>query len=190
MKKGFILGLLFLCGGLLIACNSNASYTKLLNQQKKAISRFMDENDYVVIKDYPADGVFKPNEFYVLDNGVYMNVVDSGNGNRAVSGQTSVLCRSMVRGLIYNSADLDTAQVNNFDNGTNAIKFVYGSSTASTSDTYTQYFFSTALFSPLEYVGDSAVVKLLIPFDQASSYYQSIGDPLYFSKVQYKFEPR
>ena len=54
---------------------------------------------------------FKENEFVKLDNDVYLNVIDSGNGNRAVLGTTKVFCRFEAKGIL----DSDTAynMVNN-----------------------------------------------------------------------------
>ncbi|MCD8262958.1 MAG: DUF4827 domain-containing protein [Tannerellaceae bacterium] len=93
MKKGFnilisavILLAIFSCN------NSMKSYTDMLKDERKAIDRLKDEEGLDFIKEYPVNGVFKENEFVKLDNGIYMNVIDSGTGNRAAAGD-EILCR-------------------------------------------------------------------------------------------------
>jgi hypothetical protein len=51
----------------------------MLKAEKKAIDRFIAENEIEILKSYPANGVFEDRQFVVLDNGIYLNVVDSGN---------------------------------------------------------------------------------------------------------------
>jgi hypothetical protein len=168
------------------ACEGSRSYTKMVNAQEKAIKSFLNDSGFVTLQDYPADGVFKPNEFYVTEDGIYINVVDSGNGNRAVSNVTTVLARVKVKGLLYVSYADDTTEYNNLQNGTDAMAYLYGSD----AQTGTDSFYSPALFSALEYVGDSSEVRLLIPFGENPSYYSNQGIPLFYSKVLYRFEIR
>ncbi|MDR2809388.1 MAG: DUF4827 domain-containing protein [Tannerellaceae bacterium] len=191
MKKGFNIGWI-LCAALLVwSCSNSRQYVDMLDAQEKAINRLIDENEFEILKSYPENGIFKENEFVVLDNGVYLNVVDSGNGNRAVLGSTSVFCRFNVKWLVEWS-DTDTATVNNFANGTDPLIYRYGSSAPSSTDNFSTTFFSLLLFSGLEYVGDSSVVKLIIPFhlEGNSQTFGGSGVPLYFSKVQYRFDAR
>jgi hypothetical protein len=191
MKKGFYLGW-GLCAVLLVlSCNNNQAYSDMLAAQKKAINRLIDENGFEILNSYPENGVFKENEFVILDNGVYLNVVDSGNGNRAVPGSTLVFCRFNVKWLLEWSGT-DTATVNNFANGTYPVAYQYGASATSSTDYFSTTFFSTLLFSALEQVGDSSEVKLIIPFhlEGNSQTFLGNGIPLYFSKVQYRFDQR
>lgn len=175
---------------LAVSCNNNQTYSDQLDAQKRAISRLMDENEFEVLKSYPADGVFQENQFVVLSNGVYLNVVDSGNGNRAVSGNTSIFCRFRVKCLIEWTY-MDTTTVDYFKNGTQPIEYKYGTSSPVNSDNST-VFFSTLLFSALEHVGDSSEVRLIIPFHLSGNNqtFMSAGVPLYFDKVQYRFAPK
>ncbi|MDR2498440.1 MAG: DUF4827 domain-containing protein [Tannerellaceae bacterium] len=173
------------------SCQSNRSFANMQKEQNRAISRLMADSGYVLLKEYPADGVFQPNEFYKFDNGVYMNVIDSGNGRRAIAGVTSILCRGIGRGLVV----YDTLVMENLSNSSPypfPILYIYGSSTAVSAayDEFTSYVFSQALFKPMEHVGDSSTVKLIIPFEQSSSYLRSIGEAFYFHKLRYVFELR
>jgi hypothetical protein len=193
MKRGFNAVLILFAVLVAFSCNNNRSYTDMLNAEKKAIDRWKDENNIEILKEYPKDGVFKENQFVVLDNGVYLNVVDSGNGNRAVSGSTTLFCRFTVKWILSSYYLGDTATVNNIGIGTQPIVFKYGSYTPTQADdVVASTFFCTALYSPLEYVGDSSEVKLLIPFevnDQGSIFRSGTdGIPLYYKRVLYRFD--
>jgi hypothetical protein len=191
MKKGFNIGLILCAVLFVLSCNNNRQYADMLDDQKRAINRLISENGFEILKDYPVDGVFKENQFYILPNGVYLNVVDSGNGQRAVSGTTTLYCRFLVKSLVEWQY-MDTTTMDLFRNGTKPIYYKYGYSSPINTTDDASFFFSTLLFSPLEYVGDSSEVKLLIPFhlEGNNQTFRSAGVPVYFSKVQYRFETR
>ncbi|MDR3140509.1 MAG: DUF4827 domain-containing protein [Tannerellaceae bacterium] len=182
MKKSFNI-LMILCAVLFaLSCNNNKSYTDMLKAEKKAIDRFIDEQGFEILKNYPANGVFGEKQFVLLSSGLYLNVIDSGNGNRAEYG-TSILLRASGKWL------LDTLSFNGFDpaNMTVAwpLEFKYG---RYNSNDVSNYFFCEGLMSVLEYVGDSSVVKLIVPFKIGSSDQQTNGYPIYYDKVRYIFE--
>ena len=84
MKKGFNI-LLILCAALVaISCSKTKSYTDMLKDEKKAIERFIDDKGLEILDDFPADSVFKENQFVLLDNGVYLNIIDKGTMARIV----------------------------------------------------------------------------------------------------------
>ncbi|GHV51721.1 hypothetical protein FACS1894181_13990 [Bacteroidia bacterium] len=194
MRKGFYIVLSLIAMMIAFSCNNNGrpSYPEMLEAQKKAINRLIADSGYVILKEYPQDGIFKANEFFQLDESdVYLNVVDSGNGNRAVVGFTTILCRGNAKGLMSNGSILgDTGIFENMSNTTYPIVYKYGSSAATSSDGFSQYFFSIAMFSPLEYVGDSSEVKLIIPFQSSSESLANSGEPVFFQKLRYRFEIR
>ena len=93
MKKGFNI-LLILCAALVaISCSKTKSYTDMLKDEKKAIERFIDDKGLEILDDFPADSVFKENQFVLLDNGVYLNIIDKGSDQRAVQYKTKMLYR-------------------------------------------------------------------------------------------------
>lgn len=182
MKKGFNI-LLILCAALfVISCDKTKSYTDMLNAEKKAIDRLIDKEGIQVLSDYPSSGVFKENQFVKLDNGVYLNVVDSGNGDRAALYKTTILCR--FSGHFFMD---DTTSYDNFRTNTWPVEFKYGMYTAIDSNPFNT-FLCEGLGTPLAYVGDSSIVKLIIPFKVNSQSFQSSGIPTYFSKVRYIFD--
>jgi len=195
MNRGIFFFLFsLLLGTILLSCSddSTRSYTDMLVDQDKIISQLIDDNDLEILKNYPEDGVFGPNQFVKLDNGLYMNVVDSGNGNRAILNKTTILTRFTAELVYYG----DTIQVNSFtDESVNPVpylEFKYGSSTVADSNTQYEYadYLGTGYTTPLDYVGDSAIVKLIVPFElsASSSPFATSGIPVYFTKIRYAFE--
>lgn len=193
MKRSFYF-LMIMCVAFVVAsCDKTKSYTERLKEERKAIDRLIDREGIRVLKNYPADGVFQENEYVKLDNDVYLNVIDSGNGERAVLGKTKVLCRFIANDIIQ--TDTTTLMVDNLSSLYNNIwgfptEFVYGYNVYSGSNY--QYapdsFVGEGLASGLYHVGDGAIVKLIVPFKRMSNTYQRSYTPIYFSRVRYTFE--
>jgi hypothetical protein len=154
----------------------------MLKTEAKVIDRLIDEQGFEILKNYPANGVFGEKQFVLLSSGLYLNVVDSGNGNRA-EYDTSILLRASGRAL------LDTFSFNGFDPMDMfmdwPMQFKYG---RYNSNDASGFFFSEGLMSALEYVGDSSVVKLIVPFKIGSSDQKTNGIPIYYDRVRYIIE--
>lgn len=200
---------LLVAGIFFTSCNNYRTYADMKRDQKKSIDRVIAEKGLEIIHTYPADGVFKENQFVLLDNGVYLNVIDSGNGNRAVLGKTRILMRCSVERIFFLRGD--TAKYNLFENGYNPIEFIYGNAIFEVNayaSSYSGrpydntpiecYYLSTGLESALKYVGENAEVKLIVPFDATNdmgsdggSTYQifdSYGAPIYYERVRFQFD--
>lgn len=193
MKRGFYILMIMCVALVVVSCDKTKSYTEYLKAERKAIDRLIDNEGIRVLKNYPSDGVFKENEFVKLDNDVYLNVIDSGNGNRAVLGTTKVFCRFIANDIMK----ADTAQllVDNLSPKYNnkygfPTEFIFGYNVYS--GEFVNYdpdlFVGEGLATALYHVGEGAVVKLIVPFKRMSSYFQSNYTPVYFSKVKYTFE--
>lgn len=170
------------------ACsNSMRSYTEMVKDQQKVIDQWIDSKGFEIIKEYPADGVFKPNQFVLLKNGLYINVIDSGNGNRPKLNKTNILAR--LKFEFKQNRDTTTQSGNNFQAGTWPIEFKYGTYASLDNNTFND-FMGQGLAYPLEYVGDSAKVQLIVPFSMANpnSTFAKSGIPVYHSVVRYTFE--
>ena len=185
MKKGFYILLIMFAAVWVVSCDKTKSYTDMLKDQEKAIDKLERDSGFVFLSDFPRDSVFKSNEFVELDNGVYLNIINKGTNDRAVYGSTVIMSRFIVRlfmgtdtGVI---ADLLTV------GGTYPVQFKYGDSQGLESYAYNS-FICAGLQSALEYVGDSSRVRLIVPFKQASSDFQSSGTPLFYEEVKFIFK--
>jgi len=206
MKKGFYVLVLIgitLAHIFTVSCNKTPTYEEMKAAEKKLINRILAEKNIEVLHEYPSSGVFGENQFVELSSGIYLNVVDSGNGNRAVYNETYVLIRAS--GVYY--ADNDTTEFNTFLNNYSPFEFRYGRASSVVSEhsaTYDSYymFFSAGLESILEHIGENAIVKLIVPgyaeINANGSYY-SVGStfqtsgfsnvfvPIYYDRVRYSF---
>jgi hypothetical protein len=192
MMKTKICVLIFLTGIVLASsCSKQRSYSDMIKDQKRAIDKLIGQEGLEILKKYPSDSVFGEKQFVLLDNGVYLNVVDSGNGNRPVAGKTTILVRCSARSLFEG----DSSSISLFPNGYDPMEFIYGSADVVISryaqSYYSPYYFclSTGLESALGYVGENSIVKLIVPFDEGSTYQtaNSYGVPLYYDKVKFTF---
>ena len=172
---------------ILMGCSNSKTYTDRLNDERKAINSLINREGFSIIS-YPKDGVFAENEFAILPNGVYINVIDSGNGNRAIPGSTVILSRFSGDVL---RVDKDTIlySFDTFAGNLYPLAFLYGTNRLLDSDDgYSNEIFSDGFRSALAHVGDSSIVKLIVPF-RAGSITQSSGYmPIYFSRIRYTFE--
>ncbi|MCD7977950.1 MAG: DUF4827 domain-containing protein [Tannerellaceae bacterium] len=183
MKRGFNILMLFAFILVIIGCNKNKSYADRLKDEKKAIGRLLDDSAFVLIKDYPENGVFEENEFVQLSNGVYLNVVDSGNGNRAVLYNTEVLYRCRFRYLDSDEL-IDLFAPHHYP-----IEFIYGNHTVSSSYPAGYQLLSEGVGSILNYVGDSAIVRLIVPFKVGSPRSQQYYETIFYDRLKFTFAP-
>jgi len=188
-------------GMFLGACSGPKSFKEWKKEETEAINALIEREGFEILHSYPSNGVFGEKQFVLLDNQCYLNVIDSGNGNRAVKGKTVVLMRCSYVGI----AKSDTSKFSIFPNGNQPIEFIYGnvdeakylaSQTSSYSNAF--MFLSPGIASALDYVGENAVVRMIIPFNngQESNYPLGIGSayqdnnmiPMYFDRIRFVFD--
>lgn len=189
-----------------VSCDEEyPTFEELKSAEKKRVNKIIAEKGITVLKEYPADKVFGENEFVELSSGIYLHVVDSGNGNRAQINATTVLIRVELE--YYDTSADSTVRLSSFTNTASPFEFKYGqayyivaaqtAANLSYGDPYA-YYFSVGLESILSYVGDGAEVKLIVPgysevssnvgggsHFQTASLYQYV--PIYYERVKYTF---
>ena len=196
------IGVLMIIFGLIFcSCGKNLpSFKKLKKAEREAIDGLIAREGFEILNKYPANGVFGEKQFVKLDNECYLNVIDSGNGNRADSGKTVVLMRCSYIGI----SKKDSFTFSIFPNSFEPVEFVYGNIDeaklrASQNATSSGYLFlSPGVESALKYVGENAIVRMIIPFNngQETKYPYGIGSayqkeaqiPMYLDKVKFVFD--
>lgn len=187
MKKIIGFTLLIVCIGLIFgSCSSGMSYSDYVKREKKRINNFKAEHDIVVLPDYPSDGVFKDNEYYLDPSGVYIHVIDSGNGTRAENGAQVYFRFTGASTLPL--AESDTVNLSSLS--PLPLQFSYGVTTTYTSLNTSDvgyYYLSPSMATPLKYVGEGAVVSLIVPFKGTigSSYQNSSYTTFFYDRVTY-----
>jgi len=172
----------------MFSCNQSKSLQELLQEESKAIDRFITSNDLVILRNYPSDGVFKANEYFKTVDGLFFNVVDSGNGNR-VQLLNDVSIRFDYSLYLKDIAQGDsTVFVPPSENL--PYSFVYGiSQTYSSSYYYSSYGYYSPLCQawiiPLSYVGEGAIVNMIIP-SSIGSYMDNMNvSPVFYKNLRY-----
>ena len=84
MKRGFYILLIMCAAIMVVSCDKTKSYTDMLKAQQKAIDRLEKDSGLVFLDDFPKDSIFKENEFVKLEDGVYLNIIEKRNSERAV----------------------------------------------------------------------------------------------------------
>lgn len=177
MKRGFYLIALLGLFSAYFSCDNTETYAEKLKKQDKAIDRFIKSEGITVLDEYPSDSVFAEKEFVKLPSGIYMNVIDSGNGTRAKKGQ-SVYVR--FRDLIYFSTS-DTIKYSNMRPGLQPSTIEY-------QQNYANIDACEGFGIPLESVGDGAKVKLIIPGKFGLQADQQNITPVYYGFLKYQFD--
>jgi hypothetical protein len=182
MKQIFFLSLIaFAVIG--TSCNDYETVQEKLRKEKKAIDAYIDRNNIKVIKEYPADGVFGENEYFRTVAGLYINVVDSGNGRRVTPYVDEVQVRfDAVIDLKTYISD-ETSGMYDASHFDFPKEFIYGNTASYRSDK--DYFACDGWAIPLTHVGERATVNLIIPSSLGGSYYNSNFRPLVFKNLTY-----
>lgn len=178
--------LLFLSAALtlfLVACDNSETMQEKLRKEKKAINAFIKMNNFDILDSYPKDGHFKENQFFRTSDGLYIQVVDSGNGKRvaALSNQVQVRFECFIDIKEYVSNSEEGTYYPNYE--ILPIQFMYGNTASYSEDQYG--FACNGWALPLNYVGERAIVNLIIPSSMAGSSHSDSFLPLYYRNLQY-----
>ncbi len=172
---------------LLAGCNHDVSYAERVNAEKDRISEFIDQQNVEVLNTYPSNGVFGENQYYKdNDSGVYFHVVDSGNGKRAAYRSEVYFRFSEVTTLPI--ADSESLDLWGSNPGLQPLSFIYGV-TSTYTDSYSSgpsnYYLSQGVTIPLQYVGENAIVDMIVPFKSGSANQSSYFSTLFYKRLRY-----
>lgn len=107
MKKlGILLASVFLLGLVFQSCNNQKTYAEMKEEEREAIQRFIEKEEINVIsldqfKEQDSTTNVKDNQFVLFpDNGVYMQIVEKGNGEKMQDGSYELLARYMEKRIV------------------------------------------------------------------------------------------
>jgi hypothetical protein len=170
-------GLLFLT----VSCKDTMTYADYLDREAKAIDLFIESNNLTILKDFPSDGNFNEKEFFKDPaTGVYFHIISYGDTTQRLKWKEEVYVR--FKGLHYFASE-DTTKYSNLTGEPEVITFI-GPVSSSTKSNYA----TPGWVVPLNYVGHTGKVQMIIPFNMGSSYDQSRYEPTYYDMVQYRFQ--
>lgn len=159
-----------------VSCNKTPTYIDRLNDEQKAIDKFISEKNIKVLKEYPADSTFASNEFYRdPTSGVYYNVVDKG-GRKPAFGEEVYVRYKNVR---YLTGTDTTTYAGNFTSILGPETLVYGN---------VKTYVSSGWVVPLGNVGHLGRVKMIVPFNSGTAYDLSNYATVYYDLIEYRVE--
>jgi hypothetical protein len=165
---------------LLSSCDKQKTLQERLQEEKRAINRYIDRNRLVILDEYPKSKVFGEKEFFRTSDGLYIHVVDSGNGRRAESLRDEVTVRFEYR---HDIAVSDSSILKWNSSGlVYPYSFKYG---LSQSYSASGSLVCIAWVYPLLYVGEHAVVDLIVPSSLGSYSDNSNINPVFYKGVTY-----
>ena len=147
-------------------------------EENEAIDRFIAENGFIVTNN--SAEMYNDKVYFKTKEGLYIHVIDSGNGNKAEYNQ-EVLVR--FRDLI-DIKTVDTLKESNELPGDYAVTFRYNNVYTYGNDYYGLS--CAGLSLGLNLVSENAEVSLIIPSALQSSARQSLFDPMYYGFLKYR----
>ena len=162
------------------SCKKGKSYAELLKEEKTAIARYIDENNWDVRTTFPDKVPFDPHVYYLTDEGLYLQIVDEGEQPAVDFTSTNpdddVTVRFKERTYIKN---------NNINSGIGFSElFKYNSPVTYINSPVVCQGFLIPLRK--EYgLGHGAVVNLLIPSKLGILSEQSYVLPIFYQEVKY-----
>ena len=205
-KRNLFISLAMLAGVICVSCEKEQQSLVdiYFDRQDQSIQSFIETEGFEILSKYPDNGVFEKNQFVLLRNGCYLHVIDSGNGNRPIPGQTNV--------LMYLKSYMIILPTDNviYKDATEPMRFTFGwlwdKSNISDPTRLEYYYLGEGVVSALEYVSENAKVRMIVPFDTrkrlsnrqpylylaampvGSKHQITHGYPLYYHEIVFEFE--
>ena len=191
MKKLYIvilcvLGLAFVTQ----SCNKTKTYAQYLKEENKAIDKFISQNKFTVLENFPTNSVFKSNEFYRDPaTGVYYNIVELGDTASANMAKLGEEIYVRFSGLRYFASANDSTKYSNTDPIRSPFPetIIYrGPVSVNNRSLYSNT--TPAWAVPLTRIGHTGKVKMIVPFNMGSASDQQNYSTTYYDNVEYRFE--
>lgn len=189
MKKTiwFAFSAIVIYAAIAISCDDSISYAERKKTERQRISSLINRLGLTVHEGLPADSVFDPNVYYKdPETDIYINVLDYGDKTKMAKIPSAGASGSDVYYRFQYAHTLSTYDTLYYSS-TQPLKLVYGvmSTYTSTSTDFEAYFLSSACVLPLKYVGDNALVNLIVPFNYGSYAQRSTYETYFLEKIRY-----
>lgn len=168
-KISFFLLLTVLSGFFIISCDNSKTYAELVADERKSIENYIKTKGITVIKEFPKDSIFKENEYFLDEDGLYIHI-DTLGGRRLVRTGEEVLLWYTKKGPLPK----DTVYTSNVSN-------IYPDDFTYLGN-YTNA--ALAIVRPLRYVGNYGRVKLIAPHRTGTTTDQNAVAPFAY-EVEY-----
>jgi hypothetical protein len=164
------------------SCDNTKTAQEYLREEKKAIERYIDRNGIAVVTDYlsafeTGTTGFTSNKYFRTNEGLYIHVIDSGNGKRAKPLLNEVMVRFNYYFEIKTYVGGDTTKYS-LPYTQFPIEFKYGTGI------YNSYA-CTGLAIPLSYMGENAIIDLIVPSSLGTQSDNTSYRPIFYKNLRY-----
>jgi hypothetical protein len=166
-----------------VACDNQKSLQEYLREEKRDIERYIEREGIVVLKSYPEDGIFKEKEFFRTSEGLYLHVTNPGSDVRAKPYEDVVLVR-----FEYFYYIKDFVSGNNVEDIKIPYFLLYPMEFTYKLRNYGKNSGDLSCNGweiPLSYVGEKAVIDLIIPSSLGTSSDNSNFNVVYYKNLEY-----
>lgn len=130
------------------ACNKTKTYAELVKEERKAIKKYIANNDIEVLETFPADSVFGPKQYYLDEQGLYIHIEDWGGKRKVREGEDVLVWFSKYGPLP------DEEESSSNTSNVKPDEFTYQENYTAARYAWTR---------PLHYVGTGGKVKVIAP---------------------------
>lgn len=198
MKRiSILLASVFLLGLVFQACNNGKTYAEMKEEEREAIKRFIEKEGINVIsfdqfEEQDSTTNVDDNQFVLFsESGVYMQIVDKGNGELLKDGRHEILARYIEK-QIMEGGTVDTLSGNIYSGYPDEMKVTKSGKTFSATFTYGQMtnwgtsYVPSGWLIPLNYIKVGRVssgrskVRLIVPHSEGQSDASAQVYPCYY----------
>lgn len=129
------------------ACSDEKTLSELRQEEREAIAKYIKDNNIDVIKEFPANGVFAENQYFLSSTGLYIHISETGTGGTPQAGDVI-----LVRFYEFNLKGDTTTHAVDVDDLTDAYSFKYANGES-----------SQAFNEAASYLQHNAKAKLIVP---------------------------
>lgn len=198
MKKiSILLASVFLLGLVFQACNNGKTYAEMKEEEREAIKRFIEKEGINVIsfdqfEEQDSTTNVDDNQFVLFsESGVYMQIVDKGNGELLKDGRHEILARYIEK-QIMEEGTVDTLSGNIYSPYPDEMMVTKSGKTYSATFTYGQMtnwgtsYVPSGWLIPFNYIKVGRVnsgrskVRLIVPHSEGQSEASAQVYPCYY----------
>ncbi|MDR1236453.1 MAG: DUF4827 domain-containing protein [Holosporaceae bacterium] len=166
-----------------LACDNQKSLQEYLREERRDIEKYIEREGITVLKSYPKDSIFKEKEFYRTSKGLYLHVTDRGSDSKVELYVDDVQVRFdyfyYVKDYVSGKS-LEDIKIPYFE--LVPMEFRYG---LGNYGKYSGDLSCDGWAIPLEYVGENAVVDLIIPSSLGTSSDNSNFNVVFYKNLKY-----
>ena len=181
MKKIVLFVSLIITASIFFACDKQKTAQEMLKEEKKAIERFTKNDSIPIFVTNDKKNMYKENTYYKTKEGLYIHVIDSGNGNKPQNNQEILVRYRDFMFIKSGKTEYDISEENESAKYL-PISFYYKNSFSYKSAA------CYGLAIALDLVSENAEVSLIVPSDLQLSDFQSLYKPMYFGYVKFRFK--